>query len=89
MIFERFIEVDKSNTRTREGSGIGLSLVKSMVDLLDGSISLTSEKGDGSLFITGIPKRIVPLAEIIKEYHPSIEQQNIEKINIEFSDIYS
>lgn len=40
LVFERFVQADSSNTRNREGSGIGLSLVKSMVDLYHGTIQL-------------------------------------------------
>ncbi len=89
LIFERFVQVDKTNSRTREGSGIGLSLVKSLVDLHNGSISLVSEEGIGSEFIIGIPKKAVLLGETPKEYNLISEKQIINKINIEFSDIYS
>jgi signal transduction histidine kinase len=44
-IFDRFIQVDKSLSRNREGSGIGLSIVKSLVELHGGTISLKSELG--------------------------------------------
>ena len=89
LIFERFVQVDKTSSRTREGSGIGLSLVKSLVYLHNGSISLESEEGAGSEFVIGIPKRAVSLEEKPKEYNLVSEKQNINKINIEFSDIYS
>ena len=43
IIFERFRQIDKSLTREHEGSGIGLSLVKSLVELHKGNISLISD----------------------------------------------
>jgi PAS domain S-box-containing protein len=85
VIFERFRQVDKSLTRNNEGSGIGLSIVKSMVELHEGSIMVESEYGKGSKFIIELPVRILP-----KEILP-VENRtpgNIERINIEFSDIY-
>lgn len=88
LIFEKFVQVDKTSTRTREGSGIGLSLVRSLVQLHDGSISMVSEEGTGSEFTVGIPKRTLPDDEIIKE-DTVIGKTNIEKISIEFSDIYN
>lgn len=49
-IFERFVQADKSLTRENEGSGIGLSIVKSIIDLHDGYISVESKVGEGSTF---------------------------------------
>ncbi|MFT5873673.1 MAG: PAS domain S-box-containing protein, partial [Clostridium sp.] len=50
VIFERFKQVDKSLSRNTEGSGIGLCLVKSIVELHGGRISLESGIGKGSKF---------------------------------------
>jgi two-component system, OmpR family, phosphate regulon sensor histidine kinase PhoR len=89
-IFERFIQADKSITRNREGSGIGLSLVKSLVDLHQGRISLTSEQGKGSEFVVMLPDETLPLEDSVACTYDSNDQDNdIERINIEFSDIYS
>ena len=49
-IFKRFHQIDKSLSRNAEGSGIGLSLVKSLVKLHGGKISVDSEVGKGSTF---------------------------------------
>ena len=85
-IFERFMQVDRSLRREREGSGIGLSLVKSFVDMHQGQISVKSELGRGSEFKILLPVRLV---EEAVEDKVSIYEQNIERISIEFSDIYS
>jgi PAS domain S-box-containing protein len=86
-IFERFIQVDKSLTRNQEGSGIGLSLVKSLVEMHGGNISVESEYGKGSEFIIELPvKEIVDVEDIPNDNY--IQEGNIEKIEIEFSDIY-
>lgn len=86
MIFERFGQVDKTLRRNSEGTGIGLCLVKSFVEMHGGTIEVKSKLGEGSEFIIKLP-------EIITEEEPSEEnsmyETNIERINIEFSDIYS
>lgn len=55
-IFDRFHQVDGSVSRVQEGTGIGLSLVKELIDLHGGSISVTSSVGDGTEFSFTLPK---------------------------------
>lgn len=88
IIFDRFRQVDKSLTRNNEGSGIGLSLVKSLVEMHGGQISVESEYGYGTTFIIEMPVRVVEEDNSI-EYGESIQQGNTEKIHIEFADIYN
>jgi PAS domain S-box-containing protein len=88
LIFERFVQVDKSLARAREGSGIGLSLVKSLVEMHEGKISVKSEAGKGSEFQIELPVRTITSGVDLKVKDNYTTQGNIEKINIEFSDIY-
>lgn len=55
-IFDRFHQVDGTVSRVQEGTGIGLSLVKELVDLHGGSINVTSNVGDGAEFAITLPK---------------------------------
>lgn len=87
-IFERFIQVDKSLTRAREGSGIGLSLVKSMVELHKGNIKVNSKYGRGSEFIVELPVTLLDNNKVVNNKNRRNIQGNIEKISVEFSDIY-
>lgn len=83
-IFNRFVQADESFTRDYEGSGIGLSLVKSLVEMQNGSISCESEYGKGSTFTINLP------ATKVYEEVKTCENKEIEKLlDIEFSDIYS
>ncbi|WBW99198.1 sensor histidine kinase [Oceanirhabdus sp. W0125-5] len=89
-IFDRFIQADKSINRNREGSGIGLSLVKSLVELHNGKITLKSSPDQGTEFIICLPCNTVPESNICENISPKEYSYNehIEKIFIEFSDIY-
>jgi len=55
LIFESFIQEEISHTRGHEGSGLGLSIAQGLVELLNGTITLDSEKGKGSAFIFNLP----------------------------------
>jgi two-component system, OmpR family, sensor histidine kinase KdpD len=57
MIFERFHQVDSSSTREVGGVGLGLFIVKSLVDAHRGRIDVTSEVGMGTTFKVIFPKR--------------------------------
>ncbi|NRT71609.1 sensor histidine kinase [Clostridium beijerinckii] len=87
-IFKRFVQVDKSLSRKREGSGIGLSLVKSLVELHNGTIKINSEYGKGSEFIIELPVKVLPESENITSDEDLAKESNIQRIKIEFSDIY-
>ena len=54
-IFKRFLQLDDTSHRNREGSGIGLSLVKSFVEMHGGEITVESSYGEGSNFIIKLP----------------------------------
>lgn len=61
-IFERFYQVDKSRSRDdgRRGSGLGLSIVRELVEAHGGVIQARSEAGRGSLFIVRLPTTTIP-----------------------------
>ena len=87
LIFDRFGQANSILSRRCEGSGIGLSIVKSIVQMHGGKIEVFSEVGKGTEFVFNIPIKILEEENVIltcdnKDYH-------IEKCNIEFSDIYS
>jgi signal transduction histidine kinase len=55
-VTERFYKVDKSRDRSLGGNGLGLSIVKKIIDLHGGKISLSSEIGKGTEFTILLPK---------------------------------
>ncbi|PAB58653.1 ATP-binding protein [Anaeromicrobium sediminis] len=86
-IFNRFTKADTSLNRNAEGSGIGLSLVKSLVELHEGSIGVESEYGRGTKFIIILPFNQIEETSEGKDI--IIKDDKIDKLSIEFSDIYS
>lgn len=89
-IFDRFRQVDMTLTRSHEGSGIGLSLVKSLVEKHNGNIRVKSELGKGSEFIIELPREIIP--KPLPDTHVQRDistADRVEKIMLEFSDIYA
>jgi signal transduction histidine kinase len=54
-IFERFYRVDPSRSRSTGGAGIGLTIVKAIVDAHGGRIDVFSQVGQGTKFIIELP----------------------------------
>ena len=81
-IFDRFSRGDNSLNRLNEGSGVGLSIVKSMIDIHNGNVTVESVLGKGSTFEVQLPNiKIEDELEEIYEY-------NRGKTVLELSDIY-
>lgn len=88
-IFERFKQVDSSLSRSHEGSGIGLSLVKSLVEMHGGKIDVKSIHQKGTEFIITLPAKTITGNDNHTPKMDLTRDSNIEKIQIEFSDIYN
>ena len=54
-IFERFYRVDEARARSTGGAGLGLSIVKTLVEGMDGSVTVLSKLGEGSVFTVTLP----------------------------------
>lgn len=90
VIFDRFRQLDTSLNRNHEGSGLGLSIVKALVEAHKGHITVSSEPGLGTEFLIELPAKGL-LDFYIKNDRAFLGNQGdtIQKIEIEFSDIYS
>ena len=86
LIFERFGQVDSPTTRHNEGSGIGLSLVKSLVELHGGTINFYSEEDKGTEFIIKLPIKTID-EDKATEKSQNLIINNEENLYMELSDI--
>jgi signal transduction histidine kinase/DNA-binding response OmpR family regulator len=81
-VFDRFYQVDTSSTREYEGTGIGLALVKELVELHHGTVSVASAVGKGSTFTVRLPlgkDHLAPeeVLEISEQYSVTSEQLSV------------
>lgn len=59
-VFEAFYQVDSSSTRKYGGAGLGLSIVKRLVDLHHGTIAITPNEPHGTVFVVTLPAKTTP-----------------------------
>lgn len=86
IIFEDLTRLDNNMNRKNEGSGIGLAIVRSLVELHNGTINVESELGNGSKFEIVLPITYLENENLM--YNNISGTNKVEKCNIEFSDIY-
>ncbi|MDO5516025.1 MAG: ATP-binding protein [Clostridium sp.] len=87
-IFERFTQSEQLLTRRSEGSGIGLSLVKSLVEMHEGKIYANTKVQKGTEFCIELPIRKVMNSDPNDTWEKNLNSK-VEKFDIEFSDIYN
>ncbi len=87
-IFNKYFRIDSHFIRNSEGTGAGLYIVKNIVDLHQGKISLKSQPEKGSTFIIKLPLKKV--SDKISDFNDkTYHTKDIsEQIKIEFSDLY-
>jgi signal transduction histidine kinase/CheY-like chemotaxis protein len=77
-IFERFRQAESHTTRKYGGTGLGLSIAKQLVELQDGTLSVTSEVKSGSTFLFNIPYK--KSIEVLHETEDTGEKFNMDKL---------
>lgn len=83
-IFDRFSQLDTDKYSKGQGSGIGLALIKSVIELHNGHIEVNSSPGVGSEFIVVLP--IYKVKSLTEQNESSSD--SIQKTNLEYSDIF-
>lgn len=80
-LFLNFTRVDEQKNRNIQGTGLGLSLTKNLVELMGGEIHVTSEYGKGSVFTATIPQQIAnpePLGDFAQKYQQYIHSAELD-----------
>ncbi len=85
-IFERFIQADIEDKMARQGAGLGLSISKAYVEMLDGKIWVESEENRGSKFYFTLPRRNSNNEEIDSSVSIKKEQKLAKKLKILIAD---
>ncbi|MEL6536901.1 MAG: ATP-binding protein [Bacteroidota bacterium] len=91
-IFDRFYQVDPSDRRETQGSGIGLALTQELVKLMGGTLSVDSQPNEGSVFVVEVPLQQVAEeelgegadkepqpSEVISGWAPPVEESPVTK----------
>lgn len=83
-LFQPFVQIDPSMTRSYESSGLGLSISKKIVDLMHGEMGVQSEVGQGSTFWFSVPLNYGTKAGIIRRV--SIDLHNARVLVVDDED---
>lgn len=89
IIFEPFKQVNNSLTRQADGTGIGLSLVKKLIEVMEGEILLESKVGKGSSFTIILPSAKVSEKILENQLSMNVDGRLLRAVAIEFSHIYA
>lgn len=76
-VFEPFVQAEETTTREYGGTGLGLTIVKNLVDMLEGDIHVRSIKGQGSEFIIEIPIELHSEPSLDSKQRPKMESQTL------------
>jgi len=96
-IFDKFYQVDNSSSKHQKGTGIGLSLVKDFVELMNGSVNVDSKLGKSSVFSIKIPitnnatkiydSELVTNPKVFKTNKTLLAVENNQTINKPFNNL--
>jgi CheY-like chemotaxis protein len=77
-LFEPFEQADASMTRRYGGSGLGLAVCRSLAEAMEGSLTISSKKGEGSTFVLAVPVEVQPEAGMLRTIQAEPARMAIE-----------
>src|SRR5262249_61454991 len=78
-LFERYHQADASGSRRRGGLGLGLTLVRQLVEMHGGSVTADSEgEGKGAIFTVKLPVRAIYTAETERAMRPRSQANSLD-----------
>ena len=83
-VFKPFKQEDATDSRTFDGTGIGLTIAKKLSNLMGGDIRVKSEKGKGSAFAVVLPSKVSP-----KDERPPVPGKAVRKEKVEAAEAAS
>lgn len=85
-LFQPFKQIDSSSTRSKQGLGLGLSIVKNLVNLHGGTVTVESKLGEGSQFTVHLPvvqADVIEKSEEISNVNPSTTFDGVTMLLVE------
>lgn len=83
-LFESFSREQSATVSKQEGAGLGLAIVKKIVDMMNGTIEVQSNLGEGSTFVVELPLKVMD-AKAIEEFEASRKKDNAAANKISFN----
>ena len=77
-LFQQFERIDEGRNRSLSGTGLGLNIVKKLLELMGGELSVESQYGGGSTFSFKVPQEVLKW-NAIEEYHTDYESEASEE----------
>jgi signal transduction histidine kinase/CheY-like chemotaxis protein/ABC-type amino acid transport substrate-binding protein len=74
-IFEEFSRENNTTDNKIEGTGLGMPIVKRLIDFMEGTIEVKSKKGEGSTFIVTIPHKIAEKSDLVENTTSEIDTE--------------
>jgi signal transduction histidine kinase/DNA-binding response OmpR family regulator len=87
LLFNKFFRVLDSDSERTPGAGIGLALVKELVEFHQGSIAIESSIGQGSVFTITLPYEDAVVLEASSQINPDIIQMELEDISVDYASV--
>ncbi|MCG9599137.1 ATP-binding protein [Vibrio sp. Isolate25] len=82
ILFDPFVQADRTAKRHFEGTGLGLAICKNLIDLMEGEINFTSQKGVGTEFKVSIPLKVAEQESIPNKAESHTNAKPLESLSI-------